>query len=164
MSTKSITISYSDSGLDAAVAWLEGYSKRLEKNVTELINKMLNEGETYAANSLGHIDTGETLSTIMGYREGNTGILMVGGNAVWIEFGTGCTYNTGASHPKLSELNMSVWGTYGEGHGADPNGWYYPGDDGTWHHTYGIPMNKFFYNTAQMLRKEYKRMAQEVFG
>lgn len=164
MSTKSITVSLSENGLDAAVAWLEGYSKRLEKHITELINKMLDEGETYAANTLGHIDTGETLSTIMGYREGNTGILSVGGNAVWIEFGTGVAYNS-EMHPKAAELGMSPHGTYGAGYGANPDGWYYYDENRQrWRHTKGIPQNRFFYNTAQMLRKEYKRMAQEVFG
>lgn len=164
MGVRSITIPCSSNGFAVAQAWLEGYTNRLERNVNELINRMLQDGEMYAANYLGHVDTGETLSTIMGYREGNTGILLVGGNAIWIEFGTGCELNNTASHPKMAELNMSLWGTYGEGHGADAGGWYYPDDDGTWKHTRGIPMNKFFYNTAQMLRREYVRIAHEVFG
>lgn len=164
MSVRSITVSASASGLSAAASWLEGYANRLEKNVNELISAMLKEGEQYAIDNLGHIDTGETVSSIMAYREGSSGLLVVGGNAIWIEFGTGVYAPGQTDHPKASELGMSPHGTYGLGHGADPNGWYYQGDDGQWHHTMGIPSNRFFYNTAQMLRREYKRIAQEVFG
>lgn len=163
MATKSISVPFTPSGIEEVATWLEEYSKSLERKANELVNQMLQDGEMYAANFLGHIDTGETLSTIMGYREGNTGIVTVGGNAIWIEFGTGVTYNQ-QLHPKASELGMSPHGTYGQGHGADPDGWYYPADDGTWKHTFGIPMNMFLYNTAQMLRREYKRIALEVFA
>lgn len=146
-----------------AASWLEGYADRLEKNANELVSRMLKEGEQYAMNALGHIDTGETLSTIMGYREGNTGILLVGGAAIWIEFGTGVTFNS-EMHPEASRLGMSAHGTYGHGHGADPCGWHYLGKDGKWHWTMGIPQNRFFYNTAKMLREEYRRIAKEVFA
>lgn len=163
MSNKSITISASASGFQVAAAWLEGYAISLEKKAIEIVSRMLREGEAYAAKALVHIDTGKTLSTIMGYRQGNTGILMVGGNAVWIEFGTGVAYNH-ELHPKATELNMSPHGTYGYGFGANPDGWYYYDDNRqAWRHTKGIPQNRFFYNTAKMLREEYKRIAQEVF-
>lgn len=163
MSTKTITVPLSSSGISAVVAYLEGYSKRLEKKADELLSKMLREGEFTAKVYLTHIDTGATLNSIMGYREGDHGIIAAGGAAIWIEFGTGVTYNH-ELHPKASELGMSPHGTYGEGHGADPNGWYYKRDDGEVRHTYGIPQNRFMYSTAQMLRREYKRMATEVFA
>ena len=164
MGSRKITIPATPSGFKAAASWLTGYKSRLIKQAEALLGQMLQEGEQYAINSLGHIDTGETLSTIAAYREGNHGILLVGGNAIWLEFGTGVFFNgEGYNHPKAEELGMSAHGTYGFGFGSNPNGWWYIGDDGESHHTQGIEANMFFYNTAQMLRREYKRMAKEIF-
>ena len=58
---------------------------------------------------------------------------------------------------------MSQHGAYGQRYGADPNGWWYYGDDGEVHHTYGIEGNRFMYNTAKMLREQCPDMAREVF-
>ena len=55
------------------------------------------------------------------------------------------------------------WGTYGLGKGADPNGWWYEGDDGNIHHTYGIQATMFMYRTAKYLEQEFPRLAKEVF-
>lgn len=171
MATKSITIPVSSSGFSVAAAWLDGYAERLTKKAEELVSAMLEEGENYAMNYLGHVDTGLTLSTLMSYREGDSGLLLVNGNAIWLEFGTGTAYNS-APHPMAAELGMSAHGTYvwplqlsepKRPHGG-ADGWYYPADEGGYKHTYGIPQNRFMYNTAQMLRKEYRRIAQEVFA
>lgn len=113
---------------------------------------------------MDHIDTGNTLSTIHGYRNGNNGVIVANGAAIWIEFGTGVYADGQTDHPLLGRVNGIVGhGEYGKGHGADPNGWWYPGDDGEWHHTYGIKANYFMYNTAQMLKRECPQMAKEVF-
>lgn len=171
---KVLRIPLSLEGLEKAAEWLEEYaSKQLPKYCRDLISQMCKQGESWAVNLLGHIDTGETLSTIVGYRKGNKGVIVAGGNAVWIEFGTGVIANEGnAPHPKAAEFNMSPWGTYvwseqksvpPRPHGGDPDGWYYKGDDGRYHRTYGIPSNRFMYNTAQILRKAYPAMAKEIF-
>lgn len=160
---RSITVSCSVRGFARAAEWLEDYSKNLKSKARDIISEMLKEGEYYAANFLGHIDTGQTLASL-GYREGDEGLLYISGAAIWIEFGTGVVANRGSvEHPKKAELGLSPWGAFGEGHGSDPNGWYYLGDDGKVHHTFGIPANHFFYNTAQQLRKEYARLAKRAF-
>lgn len=152
--------------LDKAADWLEKYKRRMLSKADGLVNKMLRDGEDYAINAVGHFDTGETVSSVLGYRDGNRGILKVGGNAIWIEFGTGVAYNgDGYNHPKAQELGMDAHGTFGQGKGANENGWYYFDEmDGAVHHTRGIPANMFMYNTAQMLRREYAKMAKEIFS
>ena len=162
--SKVLTIPLSAEGFKKAAEWLRDYARKLPKLCEDFIANMIEAGETYAINGVGHIDTGETVGTIIGYRNGNKGVIVAGGNAIWIEFGTGVVKNgPGYNHPKAQELGMSAHGTYGEGHGASFNGWWYKGDDGEYHHTMGIPANRFMYNTAQMLRKEYPRLAKEVF-
>lgn len=123
-------------------------------------------GEDYAINLVGHIDTGETINSIKGYRQDDKGVIVAGGNAIWLEFGTGVKHNGGVGsypHPLASKLGMSAIGTYGAGHGADKNGWYYPSEDGEWKHTYGIEANMFMYRTAQELINQFPDMAMEVF-
>ncbi len=159
-----IDIALSPGSISVAIQKLKKFQKDLPRKINELIDKMTKFGEDYAINTLGHIDTGETLSSIIGYRNGNTGFIVAGGNAIWIEFGTGVTYNGavgGSPHPLGEDLGMTI-GTYGEGHGADENGWYYQDDDGTWKHTFGIQANMFMYRTAQALKAAFPNMVKEI--
>ena len=104
-------VSATREGLLEAAEWLEDYASKLQSKANAIIDSMLSKGEAYAFFTLGHYDTGETAATIVGYREGNVGVLLVAGNAVWIEFGTGVVANAGNTpHPKASELGMSPWG------------------------------------------------------
>lgn len=162
---KVLTVPLSVEGLIQAAQWLENYADSvLPKKCEELLSKMLREGEITAKIYLvPHIDTGQTNSTIMGYREGNSGMILAGGAAVWVEFGTG-VYAPGQVDYPIPVNGIVGHGEYGEGHGADPNGWYYKDKFGEWKHTYGIPASMFMYNTAQMLRRECHRMAKEVFS
>lgn len=168
---KTIEVLPTSSGLEKAAKWLERYEKSLDKKSNNLVDKLVESGQAYAHLNLKHIDTGATASSIRGQRKGNEGEISVGGAAVWIEFGTGVVKNSGDPHPKAVELSMSPWGTYvwygnisGLPHGNSPNGWWYKGDDGEYHHTYGIAMNPFMYNTAQSLRRDCKETAREVFS
>ena len=160
---KRIKLELSVESIDRAIKEIEKRRAEIPKLVEKLIDKMLVVGEDYAINTVGHVDTGETLSSIMGYREGNRGVIVAGGAAVWLEFGTGVTKNMQQEHPKAQELGMRPWGTYGKGQGGDPDGWWYPGDDGRYHHTYGIQANMFMYRTAKYLQDMFETLGKEVF-
>lgn len=162
--SKKITISASSEGFRAAARWLENYKKQLEKNIESLIKRMCKEGEVTAKILLTHYDTGETSNSIMGYRDGkNHGVIIAGGNAIWLEFGTGVYAPGQVDYPK--EVDGIVGhGEYGDGHGADPSGWYYYDEVlGEVRHTYGIPANMFMYETSKMLQRQYAKMAKEIF-
>ncbi len=169
---RSITIPLTPSGLERGAQWLEKYAKiTLPKKVEQFVELMTRQGESWAINFMGHIDTGETLASIVGIRNGNKGVIVAGGNAIWIEFGTGVVANIGVdSHPKAPILGIAPHGTYGKGLGSNPNGWYYPDPKGThyfdgqyWSHTYGIPASRFLYDTSIELIKAYPSMAKEIF-
>lgn len=163
--TKVIVDLNADNGIKNAIKELRQYRNSIKSKTLKLIDRMLSVGEEYAINSVAHIDTGETLSSIMGYRNGTKGVIVAGGNAIWIEFGTGVKNNGSAGtspHPKGGELGMTI-GTYGLGHGADPNGWWYY-DDGEIKHTYGIKANMFMYKTALELQRVCPELAKEVFS
>jgi hypothetical protein len=162
-----VKVTLSPQSIDNALKVVKGYKKWIKQKVNELIDKLLEVGEDYAINEVGHVDTGATLSSIKGYRKGNKGVIVAGGNAIWLEFGTGVKYNgsVGSSpHPKGKELDMTI-GTYGKGHGAEPQGWWYQKDgEEEWKHTYGIKANMFMYRTARELEKIAPKLAREVFG
>lgn len=163
---KKIPIRLTEDGVDKAIEAVKEYKKWLKKKSKELIEVLCQEGEEYAVRAVGHIDTGETVNSIQGYRDGKKGVIVAGGNAVWIEFGTGVARNgmVGSSpHPKGDELGYTI-GTYGQGKGADPDGWwYFDPVSNELKHTYGIQANMFLYRTAQELKKIAPDRAKEVF-
>ena len=164
MKTTTIKFSLTNKGVDKAIRQLEEYKKRIIKRLQTLLDVMCMDGEDYACQYLTHIDTGETHDSIMGYREGNRGIIEVGGNAIWIEFGTGTTKNVMGDpfHENRYELGINNWGGFGMGQGDDPNGWWY-WKDNKWNHTYGIMMQPFMHNTAMQLRETFRDNAERVF-
>lgn len=151
--------------IDAAIKELKTYQRDIDRKVKALIDAMIQYGEDYAINAVGHVRTGETLTSVKGYRKGTVGVIVAGGNAIWLEFGTGVKHNGpagGSPHPKGKELGMTIGG-YGDGHGADPGGWWYYDETGL-KHTYGIEANMFMYKTAQELQRVFPELAREVFG
>ncbi len=160
-----ISIALSESSINDTIKQLRQYKSSLTKKIEALITAMVAYGEDYAINEVGHVDTGETLETIKGYRSGNKGVIVAGGNAVWLEFGSGTRYNgpVGSSpHPMGSELGMTI-GEYGKGQGANPGGWWYYDASGQIKHTYGIPATMFMYRTARELERIAPELAREIF-
>ena len=172
MKTTTIEFNLSERSISKAIRQLEQYKKRIILKMQQLIEVMCKDGETYACQYLTHIDTGETLGSIMGYREGNRGIITAGGAAVWIEFGTGTLANGGKSggdpfHPDRNQLGISDWGTYGKGYGNGdnyPNGWFFYNEKtGRAGWTEGIAEEPFMANAAERLRDEFRKTAEKVF-
>lgn len=152
---------------------LEAYKKKLNQRLTWLLEIMRLDGETYAASYMTHYGTGITSGSIIGYREGNRAIIEAGGAAIWIEFGTGVSKNPmgdpfhdRAELSKQGTTTIYKWGQYGEGHGKDPDGWYYYGEEGDdkLYHTKGIQMQPFMHNAAMKLKEEFAKNAQMVFS
>lgn len=161
-----ITTSLSEKSISDAIKQLNTYKRELNRKVQLLLDAMVAYGEDYAINEVGHVDTGETLETIHGYRNGNKGVIVAGGNAIWLEFGVGVRHNgpAGSSpHPKGAELGMTI-GEYGKKQGANTNGWWYYGEDGQAHHTYGTKAQMFMWRTARELERVAPELAREVFA
>lgn len=160
-----ISIALSEKSIGDAIKRLNAYKRDLNRKIQALIAAMVQYGEDYAINEVGHVDTGETLATIRGYRNGNKGVIVAGGAAVFLEFGTGIRHNTPAGtspHPKGAELGMTI-GEYGKGQGANPGGWWYYDSAGQIRHTYGVAANLFMWRTARELERVAPELAREVF-
>lgn len=157
-----IECTLSSGSLADAAKQLRKYADSLQSKSERLVKDLGEAGVSYANMYLEHDDTGETRSSIQFEQKVNTGVISVGGAAVWIEFGTGVIRNSGSKHPKADELGMSDWGTYGDGNGANEHGWWYPAEGGH-KHTFGIRMNPFMYLASQDIRRELLDIAKEAF-
>jgi len=169
---KVISMTLDPTDISEAVKEIRKYEKWVSEKALDLIEAMCREGESFAINEVGHIKTGATVGSIRGYRKGNEGFIVASGDinedgvctAVWIEFGTGVYHNGGGyPHEKAQELGMSAIGTYGEGKGSNPDGWWYKGKDGKAHHTRGIKAQMFMWNTLKYLKEYAPEIASEVF-
>lgn len=159
-----IKASLSASSISDAVDALRKYAESLNKKSETLVRKLCEKGVERANLYLQHDDTGETRNSISYVQEGLSGTVSVGGAAVWIEFGTGVIANAGNSpHPMRDAVGAFAWGQYGDGHGSDPNGWWYFHPQRGLQHTNGIEMNPFMYPAAQDLHSDLTETAREVF-
>ena len=106
--------------------------------------------------------------TIIVNKGGFTAHILVGGAAVWLEFGTGVVANPvgvgGYAHPMAAELGMYGIGEFGHGHGADPNGWWYYDETGRKRHTFGIPATMFMYHSAWNARRDIPYLARRIWS
>lgn len=148
---------YDGKSIDDAIAQIQQYKQDLRSKTELLVQKTAERVEEYAAYELAnHIDTGETLASLhTEHRKGSlTANVIVGGAAIWLEFGTGVVTNNssvgGYVHPKGAELGVCGLGTYGQGHGADPN-------------FHGIPATLFMWNSAQIARSDLVGLARGIY-
>lgn len=94
-------------------------------------------------------------------------VIASGETVLFIEFGTGVT------NPTLTEPSGLTYqhGTYGKGHGADPNGWVYVGEQGNAgkplggdaYKTTGNPPARAMYDASKDMREELARIFREEF-
>ena len=152
-----IDVELSEESLDEAIMAVQVYRDSLDQKASRLVDEIATQVEQYAAYELSkHIWTGETLASLQKkYQVGSmTARVLVGGAAIWLEFGTGVVTNNSSVgayvHPMGAQLGMCGLGTYGQGHGADPN-------------FHGIPATLFMWNSAQTAKMEIPNMARRLF-
>lgn len=175
-----IKVVLSEAGIDAAIKEVKAYKRKMYGKMQRLITAMCKDGEAYAIAHVTHIDTGETVGSIHGYRKGNGGVIVAGGQAIWLEFGTGVYYNgnpNGSPNPYGKEIGFKI-GEYGKQHGLE-QGWFYPTDDpryeivrhtqnGDVHtgygYTHGIKADMFMFKTVKELQRQFPELAKKTFG
>lgn len=88
-------------------------------------------------------------------------------HAAFVEFGTG---QFGQDMPYPFPLPDGVSWEYNVGKTIRQNPktgkyyWFYPGKDGKWHYTEGMPARPFMYLTSLELQNEVVRIAKDIFG
>jgi len=151
-----------------AIKGIEEYKKGLNKKCERLILELADLGyKTSKAILQEHIYSGQTIGSIRienlsDSQKTRMSIVVESSAILFLEFGAGIKYSSTA-HPKASELGMGP-GTYpGKGYWDSPSGWWYLGDDGEYHHSYGIEAAMPMYQAEQAIIRDMNKVAKKIF-
>ena len=171
-----MTISFdlSEKSIEGAIHRVELYSKDLQAKTQILVDKLAEDVKANAereliskANGDEQFDT--TFDSLSIEKTGQyTRRVLAGGDAIWLEFGTGVVANNCSVgdfvHPMPGVyFGINGIGTYGKGLGANPKGWWYTSRSGESVHTYGIPATMFMWNSAKETRAKIPEIARRIF-
>ena len=155
-----IDIVLSEESIESAIRQIQEYEKQLHEKTSVLVKETAQKVKERAESVLvQHVWTGQTLASLRttdykGTKNISTSVVRVGGAAVWLEFGTGVVTNNssvgGYVHPMGAQLGVCGLGTYGQGHGAEPD-------------FHGIPATLFMWNSAQAARRDIPDLARRIY-
>lgn len=176
MAKKVFNVSLSASSFRDLQKNLEKYKSDLQLKMNRLLERLAEEGVEIARMEITTLDaifSGELIESIHSEEKKSQKdkviFAVVAGtdHVFFVEFGTG---QRGMESPYPYEFPNGVTWEYNVGETIRYNEltgryyWFYPGDDGKWHYTEGMPSRPFMYNTAMQLYKKVDEVAKEVFG
>lgn len=162
--------------IEALQSKLKKYKESLDEKARILAERLAELGVEIAkvhVEDLNAFFTGELQNSLRSENVENTmhgavfAIITDSDHAAFVEFGTG---QRGADSPYPYPLPDGVTWDYNVGQTIRYNSvkgtyyWFYPGDDGQWHYTEGMPSRPFMYLTSLDLAKKVVDVAKEVFG
>lgn len=152
------------------------YQEYLTNKTAQLAKRLSELGVDIAQVQIADLDaifTGELIQSLHSEYKGSTpygaifAVVADSSHAVFVEFGTG---QRGEDKPYPYPLPEGVSWDYNVGKTIRQNAttgryyWFYPGQDGKWHYTEGMPSRPFLHNTSMELIREVPKIAKEVFG
>lgn len=154
---------------------LEKYRDSLTYKARLLAEKLSERGVEIARVQIANLDaifTGELIQSLHSEYKGSTqygaifAVVTDSEHCAYVEFGTG---QRGKDTPYPYPLPNGVSWDYNVGKTIRQNPvtgryfWFYPGQDGKWHYTEGMPSRPFMYLTSMELIREVPKIAKEVF-
>lgn len=154
---------------------LRQYQDSLTYKCRLLAEKLSERGVEIARVQIADLDaifTGELIQSLHSEYKGSTeygaifSVVTDSDHACFVEFGSGWQ---GKNTPYPYPLPEGVSWDYNTGKTIRHNEkkgtyyWFYPGKDGLWHYTEGMPARPFMYLTNLELQKEVVKIAKEVF-
>lgn len=152
------------------------YQEYLTNKAAQLAKRLCELGVDIAQVQIASLDaifTGELIASIHSEYKDSTkygaifAVVADSSHAVFVEFGTG---QRGEDKPYPYPLPEGISWDYNVGKTIRQNAktgryyWFYPGQDGKWHYTEGLPSRPFLHNTSMELIREVPKIAKEVFG
>lgn len=175
MAKYKFTTELSADGIKDLRKWLANYKDNVLQHKVDLLAKTLAENGVNIAQiqvaKLDAIFTGELISSIHtqygGTNKGVTVFFVVADSehAAFVEFGTGQLGLEGSypyPFPEDIDWNYNTGKTIFE-IAPGEYGWFYPGEDGKWYFTQGMPSRPFMYETWLELKSTVEKVAKEVF-
>ena len=178
MARKTIKIDLFDGkSLQQAIKQIEAYRDDLPRKCQEICRRFAEEGVRVADAAINSVPIGKTITLttdINPSRMGCQAIMKMTGRetrtedgrifytALAIEFSAGVRYANTAS-PKAKDFGMGT-GTFPNAkHSWQMEGWYYLGDDGNWHHSYGVQASHPLYSASVAMRQKLENVVNDVF-
>lgn len=176
--SKKISFGLSVSEINSAIKELHQYKSDLNRKCEEFCRRLCEIGVEEAQARISQSPLGKTITVsteISPEKTGCKAILCAVGETkqtdgyepvntlLLVEFGAGIKYNSTAN-PKADEFGMGVGTFPGQTHAFNPNGWYYVGEDGEWHHSYGVKATMPMYGAGFEMRGKIAEIAKEIFG
>ena len=164
----------SKSSVKRAIRQLKAYKNGLTYKCQKLAEILAEKGVEIARIQVADLDaicTGELGESSHSEYEGSVegggvwAVIADSEHAIFVELGTGIV---GKESPYIGDFPSDVSWDYAIGNTIFKTkdgryGWFYPGDDGKWYFTEGMPSRPFMYNTANELKELIVETAEEVF-
>lgn len=179
MAKRTININLFDSkSIQNAIKHIEQYRDDLPRKCQEICRRLSEEGVRVADAAINSVPIGKTITLTTDINPSKMGcqaIMKMTGRetrtedgrtfytALAIEFSAGVRYASTAS-PRASDFGMGT-GTFPDSkHSWQMDGWYYLGDDGKWHHSFGVQASHPLYSAGMEMRQKIDSIVKEVFG
>ena len=179
MKKKKISVDlFSQKSIQDAIKQIENYRDDLPKKCQEICRRLSEEGVRVADVAINSVPIGKTITLTTDINPSKMGcqaiMKMTGAEtrtedgrvfftALAIEFSAGVRYANTAS-PQASNFGMGTGTFPGAKHSWDMDAWYYLGDDGNWHHSYGVQASMPMYKASVEMRQKIDSIVKEVFG
>ena len=178
MAKRTININLFDSkSIQNAIKTVEQCRDNLPEKCREICRRLSEEGVRVADAAINSVPIGKTITLTtdinpskmgcqaimrMTGRETRTEDGRVFYTALAIEFSAGVRYASTAS-PRASDFGMGT-GTFPDSkHSWQMDGWYYLGDDGKWHHSFGVQASHPLYSASVAMRQKLENVVNDVF-
>ncbi len=160
-----ITINpFDETSITRAVEQLKQFEREFAEKEKEFVRRLLDIGVSVAETgfSLAEYD-GVNDVRITRTQNGSRAALIAYGETVgFIEFGTGVRYPEYDS--STTEFKPPAHGTYGQGKGANPKGWFFNQSEGAaGRHTYGNPPAEAMLTARDVMVERVVQIAREVW-
>lgn len=170
---KKISFKLGSAEIDRAIKELKEYQTNIEDKVAEFVDRLIQEGMNVAKVRLASTKGDSTNASLDSVYINSTGevikavIYLEGNDVLFVEFGAGIAYNTGAQHPLAGEFGYGP-GTYPSKHppnkGINPGRWIYGhNDDGSPLWSIGTEATMPVYGAAEAMRNKIVEAAKAVF-
>lgn len=169
---KKITFSLSQKSVNEAIKEIEKYKQNLIRKQQIFVERLAKAGlevvqqtmESVPEENKGSYYT-EVIADGNGGNMAGAAIRLSGNKILFIEFSAGITFGSApGSYPLPSGAGYG-YGTYpDQKYALSPNGWWYKGEDGKYHHSYGNRSYMPMYHAEEAIILTVWQIAREVFG
>lgn len=155
---------FNKASINAAIKQLKQYERDFQQKEIEFVRKLKEIGVSVASAGFARADYDGVNDVLIAETQGGTraAVIAYGETVGFIEFGAGVKF------PEYDadglEFTPPAHGTYGQGKGKNPHGWYFKqGDGASARHTYGNPPAEAMLTARNAMIEKVIDVAREVW-